>query len=239
MPIQRGEGIGLTPRRSLYLRANRDLVRALRELGVLQSSRSVFTPGVPASTSTRRQSRPARPRSSCLAAIAIRWPSCFTTAASTATASFSGRHHLLRRRRARHPARCLRPEKTQRDPTQILWPSMKRQRRARLLAKRWCSPASSSATSVDGLPSVMEPGYDPVKNPDPAGDDYHPENPGGTEGNFRYDRGEPYTDSGLDGARRRLRDRHRHPRLLLTTARATAVRPIARPGGWLQHDPHT
>ena len=34
MPIQQGEGIGLTLKRSLYLRANRDLVRALSKEGV-------------------------------------------------------------------------------------------------------------------------------------------------------------------------------------------------------------
>jgi hypothetical protein len=46
-------------------------------------------------------------------------------------------------------------------------------------------------TGLDGIPDSGEPGYDPVTNPDPAGDDYHydPNNPrdyskvNGTEGN--------------------------------------------------------
>lgn len=53
---------------------------------------------------------------------------------------------------------------------------------------------------ADGVPSAMEPGYDAQTNPDPAGDDYDRAfNPGGTEGNFNHDMGEPFDDVGLDG----------------------------------------
>jgi len=53
---------------------------------------------------------------------------------------------------------------------------------------------------ADGVPSAMEAGYDPLSNPDPAGDDYDRQfNPGGTEGNYVYDMGEPYEDLGVDG----------------------------------------
>lgn len=52
----------------------------------------------------------------------------------------------------------------------------------------------------DALANEEEPGYDPVTNPDPNGDDYHYwRNPRGTEGNFWRDDGEPYEDVGLDG----------------------------------------
>ena len=52
----------------------------------------------------------------------------------------------------------------------------------------------------DGLADKDEPGYDPVTNPDPNGDDYHYlRNPTGTENNWRYDDGEPFEDVGLDG----------------------------------------
>ncbi len=55
---------------------------------------------------------------------------------------------------------------------------------------------------VDGLPSAMEPGYDPRTNPDPAGDDYDRQfNPSGLEANFLYDPGEPWDDLGVDGVR--------------------------------------
>lgn len=53
---------------------------------------------------------------------------------------------------------------------------------------------------ADGTASKDEEGYDPVTNPDPAGDDYHyAYNPFGSEGNWRYEDGEPYEDVGLDG----------------------------------------
>ncbi len=53
---------------------------------------------------------------------------------------------------------------------------------------------------ADGVPSSGEPGYDPASNPDPAGDDYDRwGNAFGTEGNHRYDMGEPFLDHGLDG----------------------------------------
>ena len=54
---------------------------------------------------------------------------------------------------------------------------------------------------TDGVADAGEPGYDPVANPDPNGDDYHYLwNPTGTENNWRYDEGEPYA-----GRRRRRR----------------------------------
>ena len=53
---------------------------------------------------------------------------------------------------------------------------------------------------TDGLADKDEPGYKAGVNDDPDGDDYNPQyNPGGTEGNWRYDQGEPYKDYGLDG----------------------------------------
>jgi hypothetical protein len=59
-----------------------------------------------------------------------------------------------------------------------------------------------SDTGVDGLYDVDEPGYDPIKNPDPNQDDYDFQlNPSGTENNHRYDKGEPYLDYGLDGVK--------------------------------------
>jgi hypothetical protein len=63
---------------------------------------------------------------------------------------------------------------------------------------------------LDGVPSELEEGYDPVTNPDPAGDDFDFQyNPTGTERNWERD-GDPCTagapgvaeafiDSGLDG----------------------------------------
>ncbi len=53
---------------------------------------------------------------------------------------------------------------------------------------------------TDGLPDAMEPGFDAAQNPDPNGDDYDPMiNPTGTEGDHRFEAGEPFRDVGLDG----------------------------------------
>jgi len=53
---------------------------------------------------------------------------------------------------------------------------------------------------VDGLSDSQEPGYDAATNPDPSQDDYDPYvNPLGTEGDHRYELGEPFKDVGLDG----------------------------------------
>jgi len=53
---------------------------------------------------------------------------------------------------------------------------------------------------TDGLCDPQEPGYDAVANPDPDGDDYDFQiNPTGTEGDHRYQQGEPFKDYGLDG----------------------------------------
>lgn len=52
---------------------------------------------------------------------------------------------------------------------------------------------------TDGKPSSLESGYGP-SDLDPSGDDYDAQyNPTGSEGNHRFEAGEPYRDFGLDG----------------------------------------
>ena len=59
-----------------------------------------------------------------------------------------------------------------------------------------------SDVGTDGLADKDEPGYDPVTNPDPNHDDFHwLHNPDGKENNGKWDTGEPYVDSGLDGVK--------------------------------------
>ncbi len=54
---------------------------------------------------------------------------------------------------------------------------------------------------ADGLCDEVEPGYDEITNPDPNGDNYHPnENPEGTEGNNLYETGEVFQDLDSDGS---------------------------------------
>lgn len=57
-----------------------------------------------------------------------------------------------------------------------------------------------SDVGADGKPSKDEAGYAKGSNEDPAGDDYEPQfNPSGTEGDGRFQQGEPFEDVGLDG----------------------------------------
>ena len=201
MPIQRGEGIGLTLRRSLYLRANRDLVRALGNWAYYNPADPYLPPGVPASTLDKT------PEQACQTPVVLpgrdRDPMAkpfydgrFNRDGKLDVITFCDGGEL-----DTQPG-VYDPKKTQRDPTQILLAVDENGNGVRDFGEAVLVQSSEPFRDVglDGLPSTMEPGYDPVKNPDPAGDDYHYlKNPGGTEGNFRYDRGEPYTDSGLDG----------------------------------------
>ena len=53
---------------------------------------------------------------------------------------------------------------------------------------------------ADGVPSTMEPGYDAATNPDPSRDDFHAlRNPLGAEGDGNRQESEAFEDVGLDG----------------------------------------
>ncbi|MBL9004501.1 MAG: hypothetical protein JNJ46_09655 [Myxococcales bacterium] len=201
MPIQRGEGIGLTLRRSLYLRANRDLVRALGNWAYYNPADPYLPPGVPASTLSQT------PEAACQSPVVLAGKDRDPTAKPFYDGRFNreGSHDVITfcdGGEVDSQPGVYDPQKTQRDPTQILLAvdvngNGRRDFGEPVLVQ---STEPFRDVGIDGIPSTMEPGYDPVKNPDPAGDDYHYlKNPGGTESNFRFDRGEPYTDSGLDG----------------------------------------
>lgn len=201
MPIQRGEGIGLTLRRSLYLRANRDLVRALGNWAYYNPADPYLPPGVPASTLQQT------PEQACQNPIVL----AGTDRDPRAKPFYDGRFNrdgsldvitFCDGGEVDSQPGVYDPAKPQRDPTQILLAVDSNGNGRRDFGEPVLVQSTEPFRDVgiDGIPSTMEPGYDPVKNPDPAGDDYHYlKNPGGTEANFRFDRGEPYSDSGLDG----------------------------------------
>jgi hypothetical protein len=94
------------------------------------------------------------------------------------------------------------PNMPESDPTQILLAVDLNQNGQRDSGEPVIVQGSEPFQDVglDGLADAQEPGYDPVNNPDPNGDDYHYLwNPTGTEGNWRYDAGEPFEDVGIDG----------------------------------------
>ncbi len=63
-------------------------------------------------------------------------------------------------------------------------------------------PDTFEDVGTDGLRDKLEPGYDPIHNPDPACDNYDPvRNPSGTERNGRFDAKETFADLNGDGIR--------------------------------------
>jgi hypothetical protein len=203
MPIQRGEGIGLTLRRSLYLRANRDLVRALGNWAYHNPADPYLPPGVPSST----LSQP--PAVACTNPVVlpgkIRDPG--------GKPFYDGRYNrdgnydvitFCDGGEVDGQPGVFDDKKDHRDPSQILLAvdvngNGRRDKGEPVIIQQ---SETFRDLGLDGRANRDEPGYDPVRNPDPAGDDYHYlKNPGGTEGNWRYDAGEPYDDFGLDGVK--------------------------------------
>lgn len=203
MPIQTGEGIGLTLKRSLYLRANRDLVRALGNWAYHNPADSYLPPGVPSSTLAQD------PTTACTNPVILKGKKSDPGAKPMYDGRFNpdGNYDVITfcdGGEVNGQPGVYDDTKAQRDPSQILLAvdingNKKRERGEPVLIQ---SSEPFRDVGLDGLSDDKEPGYDPVKNPDPAGDNYHYlKNPGGTEGNWRYDAGEPYDDFGLDGTK--------------------------------------
>ncbi len=201
MPIQTGEGIGLTLGRNLYLRANRDLVRALGNWAYYNPADAYLPPGVPPSTLAQT------PAMACASPVVIKGFKNDPMARPLYDGRFNpdGKFDVITfcdgGERPGQPG-VFDGSRPQTNPAQILLAvdlnaNQKRDSGEPVLLQ---SSEPFSDFGLDGLPDDKEPGYDSLTNPDPTGDNYHYlKNPGGTEGNWRYDLGEPYVDAGLDG----------------------------------------
>lgn len=242
MPIQTGEGIGLTLRRKLYLRANRDLVRAIGNWAMYNPADPFLPPGVPSSTVMQT------PDQACKNPVIFKGK----TSDPTGKPFFDGRFNPEGKSdvitfcdggEAEGKQGVFDGTKPQTDPVQIalavdLNANGKRDAGEPVILQ---TSEPFQDVGLDGLPDSKEPGYDPLRNPDPAGDNYHYlKNPSGSEGNFRYDQGEPYEDSGLDGVKGQGCD--------ATTGKTGCFdygegngRFDENPGltKWKAHDPHT
>jgi hypothetical protein len=188
---QRGQGVGLTLNRNLYMRATRDLARALGNPALYNPAHPYLPPGVPAS-----------------------WLSLPDRCASPVV--LEGFHDRRHNPDGALPVItfCDGGDGTrlglgvfddtlpQANPIEVAL-AVDRDRDGRrdsgepVLAQ----PHEPFAdVGVDGKASPDEAGYDATANPDPAGDDWHPlRNAAGTEKNAWRDEGEPYEDVGLDG----------------------------------------
>ncbi|HEX9105056.1 MAG TPA: hypothetical protein VF997_22750, partial [Polyangia bacterium] len=188
-----GEGVGLTLRRSLYVRANRDLSRAMGN-GVYYNPDSPYLPpGVPTSTLALP------PATACAQPIVLKnfFDKHYNPDGKLDVITFCDGNDSDANGLGKFD-----PSVPATDPAQILLAvdvngNGKRDSGEPVLVQ---GNEPFDDVGTDGLADAQEPGYDPVSNPDPSGDDYHYLwNPTGTENNWRYDDGEPYQDVGVDG----------------------------------------
>ncbi len=193
MVTQSGMGVGLTLDRSLYMKASRDLARALSNPALYNSADAYGVPGVDHSYfATAAATR-------CATPIVLNnfYDREFNPDGSKPVITFCDGGDS-----ANLGIAVFDPSLPQTDPAELLLAvdlngNGKRDAGEPVITNAF-EPFSDVGT--DGLADKDEPGYDPVTNPDPDHDDYHYlRNPLGTEGNGTYDPGEPFEDVGLDG----------------------------------------
>ena len=192
-PYQAGEGVGLTLRRQLYLRANRDLARAMGNASGYNPDSPYLPPGVTAEYVARSTA------DQCGKPIVLKsffdWrynPDGKYDVITFCDGNDSDAVGLGK----------FDPATPAVNPVQILLAVDVNGNGKRDSGEPVIVQASEPFKDVgtDGKADADEPGYDAVSNPDPNGDDYHYLwNPTGTEGNWRFDDGEPFDDLGLDG----------------------------------------
>jgi hypothetical protein len=192
MVYQDGDGVGLTLSRNLYMKASRDLGRALGNPALFNPSNPYAPPGVDFSTfATDAATRCANP-----VVLSNFYDREFNPDGSKPVITFCDGGDT------RPALGVFDPNAAQTNPAELLLAvdlngNHKRDSGEPVITNAY-EPFSDVGT--DGKADKDEPGYDAVSNPDPAGDDYHYlRNPLGTENNGTFDTGEPYEDVGLDG----------------------------------------
>jgi hypothetical protein len=190
---EKGEGTGLTLRRDLYMRATRDLSRAMGNLAYHNPRSTYLPPGVPSSWLALP------PAERCANPVKLKK---FFDRRYNPTGAFDVITFCDGNDSDRLGNGVFDPTIAPTNPPEVLLAvdvnsNGKRDSGEPVVVQAF-EPWSD--VGVDGKASKDEPGYDALANPDPAGDDFHYLwNPTGTEGNWRYDAGEPYEDVGLDG----------------------------------------
>ncbi|MCX5742572.1 MAG: alpha/beta hydrolase-fold protein [Proteobacteria bacterium] len=193
MITQDGDGVGLTLQRSLYMKASRDLARALSNPALFNKDNAYAPPGVPASYFAMDvATRCANPIQ-----LADFFDREFNPTGQKPVITYcdGGDGTAL-------GLGVFDPSKPQDDPAEILLAVDLNANGKRDPGEPVITDAFEPYQDVgtDGKADADEPGYDAVTNPDPAHDDYHYQrNPRGTERNGTHDPGEPFEDVGLDG----------------------------------------
>lgn len=189
---QEGDGVGLTLRRSLYVRASRDLARALSNPAHYNPDNPYAPPGVDdAFLAQTAAQRCATPR-----VLTNFYDREFNPDGSNPVITFcdgvdkSGMNGVFD------------GNATQNDPAEVLLAVDLNSNGKRDSGEPVVTNAYEPFrdVGVDGKADAEEAGYNAQTNPDPAKDNYHYlRNPLGTENNGDYEMGEPYEDVGLDG----------------------------------------
>jgi S-formylglutathione hydrolase FrmB len=193
MTYQEGDGVGLTLRRDLYMKASRDLSRALGNPAIYNHDSPYAPPGVDAAYLARSAAdRCANP--TVLHGYFDRELNP-TGELPVITFCDGGDSQAL-------GLGVFDPTQPQTNPAEVLLAvdvnGNGRRDAGEPVVTTPYEPFEDVGT--DGKASVDEPGYDALTNPDPNGDDWHAlRNPRGTEGDRDHQAGEPFEDVGLDG----------------------------------------
>ena len=191
LPYQAGEGVGLTLRRSFYLRLWRDMARAFGNPWLYSASQPYLPPGVPESWLT------AADRCESPVVLAGFFDRAYNPDGKLPVITFcdGGDSTAL-------GFGVFDPALPQTVPPEVLLAVDVNGNGRRDAGEPVIVQASEPwrDTGVDGVADIDEPGYDAATNPDPNGDDYHYwRNPRGTENDLRRQEGEPFEDVGIDG----------------------------------------
>ncbi len=196
MVYQEGDGVGLTLRRDLYMRASRDLSRALSNPALYNpdpAANGYAPPGVDAAYLARTAA------DRCANPLVLRnfHDQEFNPDGLRPVITFcdGGDGQAL-------GLGVFDPAQPQTNPAEVLLAVDVNNNGRRDSGEPVITNAFEPFADVgsDGVASAQEAGYNAATNPDPAGDDFHAlRNPLGTELDSDRQQGEVYQDVGLDG----------------------------------------
>lgn len=193
MITQPGDGVGLTLRRGLYMKASRDLARSLSNPALYNIDNPYSPPGIP--LSYMQQS--AASRCATPTVLTNFFDREYNPDGAKPVITFCDGNDGPTLGNA-----VFDPSVPANDPAEILLAvdlntNGKRDAGEPVVTNAY-EPFGDVGT--DGKADKDEPGYNASTNPDPNRDDYHYlRNPLGTENNGDFEPGEPFEDVGLDG----------------------------------------
>ncbi len=194
MLYQKGQGVGLTLKRDLYMRGVRDIMRAYGNPMYYNPEHPLLPPGVPASHLTQSSEVCGKPIK-----LAKLYDREYNPTGSKPVITFCDGNDSSAKGLG-----VFDPSIKQTRPTQVYLAVDLNENGKRDSGEPVVVHALEpfSDVGVDGKADAAEAGYDAKTNPDPAGDNYHYlKNPAGTERNWHHDKGEPYEDVGVDGVK--------------------------------------